>query len=357
MKNNMSLKLKSVLFLLAVNYLITGCNSKHPDNEFSFDKIYNYGIQEDVAKIVSSLNRLPDDSLTILQKEIKRNYLARFQAKTEPFDYKTQDTLIVDLLTIFHNYWIEVLMKNKSIKKSEEIFSLKLSGLIQSFQREKIDSSQTEDVFVCLSNLLQQHGYFSQIGRTGNIMDLLVWTKQTNETFTMTINDSTVNVQVVFIDSIVTLGWEEFATFGKLHPGGWTRTGSDSLYCVGKSNTVDNENFKVSFLSHEAQHLFDAKMYSGYSRWLTEYRAKLSELSVAENTIYQLIEYFVRDSKNDSRLTHPYAEYRVIEDLSKELFNENFVSDIQRWKGISFEEINRVSRKLLIQNSARLKRI
>jgi hypothetical protein len=77
-------------------------------------------------------------------------------------------------------------------------------------------------------------------------------------------------------------------------------------------------------------------------------------LSVAEKTVYTLIDFFIIDSKNDESLTHPFAEFRVISDLSKEIFNENFVTDPQRWKTISFQEINNVSKKLLKQNSLSL---
>ena len=79
-----------------------------------------------------------------------------------------------------------------------------------------------------LSNLLKQNGYYSRIDRTGNIMDLIIWTKQLKETYTLNIVDSVVNVPVVFIDSTVTLGWEGYATFGHFYPGGWTS--ADTLY-------------------------------------------------------------------------------------------------------------------------------
>lgn len=110
----------------------------------------------------------------------------------------------------------------------------------------------------------------------------------------------------------------------------------------------------MSYLTHETQHLIDSKIYSGYSRWLAEYRAKLAELSVAEKTVYTLIIFFIKDSKNDSRLTHPYEEYRVISDLSKEIFKEKFVIDSKRWETISFQDINNASKKLLKQNSLTL---
>jgi hypothetical protein len=164
--------------------------------------------------------------------------------------------------------------------------------------------------------------------------------------------DTIVNVPVIFIDTPITLGWEGYATFDHYYPGGWTS--ADSLYCITKGYDITSEKFRVSYLTHEAQHLIDSKIYSGYSRWIAEYRAKLAELSVAEKTVYTLINFFIKDSKNDSHLTHPYGEYRVISDLSKEIFKENFVIDSKRWETISFQDINNASKKLLKQNTLTL---
>jgi hypothetical protein len=185
-------------------------------------------------------------------------------------------------------------------------------------------------------------------------MDLIIWTKQSIETYNINIGDTIVNVPVVFIDSTITFGWEGYATFDNFYPGGWTS--HDTLYCIRKDYDIESEKFRVSYLTHETQHLLDDRLYTGYTRWMAEYRAKLAELSVAEKTVYDLINAFIKGSKNDSRLTHPYAEYRLIEDLSNEVFSEKRVTDIQRWKEISYQEINNASKKILRQNSTGLKK-
>ncbi|MFZ0454594.1 MAG: hypothetical protein WAM24_12695, partial [Ignavibacteriaceae bacterium] len=151
-----------------------------------------------------------------------------------------------------------------------------------------------------------------------------------------------------------TLGWEGYATFDHFYPGGWT--GTDTLYCIKKGYDINSENFKVSLLTHETQHLLDKKLYSDFPRWRAEYRAKLAELSVANKTVYDLINGFIKGSENDPRLPHPFAEYKIIENLSKEIFNEKSVTDINKWENISRLKINNASRKLLKQNSIGLYR-
>jgi hypothetical protein len=348
----MRTKIKFAVLLIGIVIVYVTCKPKYPKEKFSFDKLYSFAIQEDVKKIIKSLKFIPDDSLNSNQKEIKKKYFSRFVTKTEKFDYNTQDTLIINILKIFHNYWTDVLMKDKSIRNSENINRSLLMSYIKSYTSTKEGITSLNDFNLDLANILMKNGYYSRVDRTGNIMDLINWTKQSKETYSINMADTIVNVPVIFIDNPITLGWEGYATFDYYYPGGWTS--ADSLYCITKDYDITSEKFKVSYLTHETQHLIDNKIYTGYPRWLAEYRAKLAELSVAEKTVYTLINFFIKDSKNDSHLTHPYGEYRLISDLSKEFFKENFVIDSKRWETISFQDINNASKKLLKQNSLTL---
>jgi hypothetical protein len=341
--------MKFTLLLIGIVIVYVTCKSKYPKEKFSFDKLYSFAIQEDVKKIIESLKVIPEDSLNSDQKEIKKKYFSRFVTQTEKFDYKTHDSLIINILTIFHNYWTDVLMKNKSVKKSENINRPLLMSIIKNYLGTKGEITSSNDFNLDLANILRKNSYYSRIDRTGNILDLIIWTKQSKETYSINMADTIVNVPVIFIDTPITLGWEGYATFDHYYPGGWTS--ADSLYCITKDYDITSEKFRVSYLTHETQHLIDSKIYFGYSRWLAEYRAKLAELSVAEKTVYNLINFFIVDSKNDSHLTHPYGEYRVISDLSREIFKESFVRDSKRWETISFQDINTASKKILKQNS------
>jgi hypothetical protein len=345
-------KLKVILFLILIVSVSFECKN-YVNEKFSFDRIYYYAIQEDVLKIVESLNSIPNDSLSYDQRAIKEKYISRFQTKSEKFDFKTNDTLIINTIKIFQNYWTDVLMKQHTVRESESKNGILISNLINSYSLsnagETGNGSKTKDIPLRLSNLLQRYGYYSRIGRTGNILDLIIWNKQSKETYSMNMDDTIVNVQVVFIDSTITLGWEGYATFDHFYPGGWT--GADTLYCIKKDYDINSEHFKVSYLAHETQHLLDHKYKSKVSGWKAEYRAKLAELSLGEKTIHSIIDAFIKGSKNDSHLTHPYAEYRLVGELSKEIFKERFVTDPLRWNKVSYQEINKISRKILKQNS------
>lgn len=195
-------------------------NALYPTEKFSFDKLYSFAIQEDVKIIIESLKLIPEDSLNSDQKEIKKKYFSRFVTKTEKFDYKTQDSLIINILAIFHNYWTDVLMKDKSIRKSENINRPLLMSFIKNYPGAKGEISSSNDINLDLANIFMKNGYYSRVDRTGNIMDLIIWTKQSKEIYSINIADTILNVPVIFIDTAITLGWEGYATFDHYYPGG-----------------------------------------------------------------------------------------------------------------------------------------
>ena len=85
-----------------------------------------------------------------------------------------------------------------------------------------------------------------------------------------------------------------------------------------------------------------------------EYRAKLTELSMAKKTLYQLIKFFISNANYDSDNGHSVANYCVIRDLSKTLFKVTFENDINKWKGFSIKKINKIAYKILQANAKAL---
>ncbi len=71
-----------------------------------------------------------------------------------------------------------------------------------------------------------------------------------------------------------------------------------------------------------------------------EYRAKLTELSLANQSLYQLIEFFIMNANYDSENGHSVANYCAIRDVSKAVFGREFEKDMQQWKSIPVSRIN-----------------
>jgi hypothetical protein len=86
-----------------------------------------------------------------------------------------------------------------------------------------------------------------------------------------------------------------------------------------------------------------------------EYRAKLTELTYADKSIYSLIESFINNGRYDKDNAHPFADYCLIRDLSKIIFHIDFEKDPMKWKQIPKADINKAARELFLQNTVQLK--
>jgi hypothetical protein len=159
---------------------------------------------------------------------------------------------------------------------------------------------------------------------------------------------------VIFIENTITMGWEEYATFGRNYPGGWAT--SEELYCVRKAYDTTSENFKVSYLKHEGQHFASYKLFPKLTGADLEYRAKLTELYYADKTLYDIIRSFIRNANPEGRNAHAFGNYCVIRDLSKALFQEDFVTDLEEWKTIAPAHIHKQSKQLLKAHTKGLKK-
>ena len=159
----------------------------------------------------------------------------------------------------------------------------------------------------------------------------------------------------MFIGDFVVRGWAHFATFGRSSAGGWAT--AKELYCLGDTYDQSTENFKVSYLKHEARHFADYKMFPKLEQTDLEYRAKLTELAFAKETLYRLIGRFAyRANDNQKSPPHSRANHAVIADLSKKLMGRPIVKSIDEWREFDSDRINAAARQLLNEHTARLKK-
>ena len=322
-------------------------------NKFVFKSLYRYAIQEDVKSIIEILDTLPNSRLTEGDLLSKEKYVKRFTTHKGIFNYNSTDLFLKDIIDIYRNYWTSILLKQKTIEIADKKLNQQVSTYLIKNHRKENNWNKAElktDPLKYLSILLTGKGYFNNVeGKTGNLYDIFIWEKQNTTNFCVQLPDDHINVPVLFMDDIITLGWEEYATFGALYPGGWA--GDGVLYCVAKAYDTKKENFLVSYLVHESQHFLDIKKYEEIPSWHLEYRAKLAEISYANETLIKLLTNFYQRAKNDNTLIHPYAEYCVIRNLSNVFFQEDFVSDIEKWKTIDVISINKASIELLRKNT------
>jgi len=158
----------------------------------------------------------------------------------------------------------------------------------------------------------------------------------------------TVKTTVVFIESYHINGYDEFATFGDSQVGGWAIKESATLYCNKGTYDLNSENFEVSYLKHESLHFTDLNNYPNLSAADLEYRSKVIELMYCtEETIYDEIGRFINGANKAKRdNSHPYANYILIQNMSILIFNSDFNYDINQWKKVSVDKINKAASSL-----------
>ena len=87
-----------------------------------------------------------------------------------------------------------------------------------------------------------------------------------------------------------------------------------------------SEQFRVSYLAHEAQHFSDLRRFPKLEHSELEYRAKPVELSLAADSLYSLLEAFTSQSGTDRKSPHAFADLRVVQHLSTALFGNDSAS-------------------------------
>ena len=195
------------------------------------------------------------------------------------------------------------------------------------------------------------------MGKTGLLFDLYLWQDQEEVAYDINLPEGEkITVPVVFMSDFVSNGWSHYTTLGHSYSGGWV--GSRKLYCVEEAyGPKDEEGFLVSYVSHEAQHFVDMKIFPKLKQSDLEYRAKLTELVLAKETSSKIIRKFIRNAKYDTQYAHGFANHTVIKRLSESVFGSEFESNLNKWEEVSVDEINRASMSLLKEHTQKLKSI
>jgi hypothetical protein len=203
-----------------------------------------------------------------------------------------------------------------------------------------------------LQGFLETRGLYAATGRTGAFLDLLVHARETEVHYPVTTPEDTLVVKVIFMDSVLSNGWEGFATFDTYYPGGWAT--SDALYCAQASYDTTSEQFHVSYLAHEGKHFADYKRFPKLQGPDLEYRAKLVELAIADRSLQGLLTFFLRNSGTDEGNPHAFANRCVMRDLARKLHGKELVDDPKAWAQLPRERVNGAARALLVKNTAAL---
>ncbi|MFA5011123.1 MAG: hypothetical protein WC644_04135 [Ignavibacteria bacterium] len=349
--------MKIFFTILPVLLFLTICNlsAEQADSiKIKYSKLYSHTLDADVTSALRLLD-VPDTLLFEKDFKFKKEFELRFIHDEDRSDYINNiETELKPLIGLYSEYWHRALKSDAS--KHDSSFTLSLKKFLQRNASEfvKSDSLSDDSINTVLTNYINSLGFLTTgYAKTGKLFDLLIWKSQCDSMYTFAIKDDTIRVKVTFMEKFATLGWEEYATFGKYYPGGWAN--EKGLFCVKDAYDLQSEEFLISYLAHEGRHFSDYVLLPKLDGVELEYRAKLTELSLADTILYKTIEFFVNNSIKDSDNSHAKANYLVIDDLSKEIFDTEFNADIEKWKSIPKDRINSISHYLFQRSTKILK--
>jgi hypothetical protein len=323
---------------------VVGQSMNQDSFDYDYVKINTYALGGNVKAALQLLDTPTAKPCTERAVAMKKAYQKRFISSEGLEAYIAERTSPLDeLLRIYANYW------RTSLLQPTGKFDTLLNTSLATFFAAKFSLSEKmplDSIKYCLKQFVEGQGYQTTgYSQTGKLLDLLVWKDQYDTTYTFHLKGEKIHAKVVFLESFVTLGWSEFATLGRSTTGGWATR--DAIYCVKKSYDLNSEKFLLSFLAHEGKHLSDKRQFPGLSSTDLEYRAKLAELSMAQKTVYELLNTFRTRAIAGSDNAHSIANYYVIRDLSRSLWGKDWEGEEKAWSKEGVKKINSRAFQLL----------
>ena len=320
----------------------------------SFREIVSIASVGDVCSAFIKMEKRKNFSnpiLNFIYQRWKKKMYARFVSKAEMFENASGNKIVNDISNIYREYWRAELMKPLPESRTDStlynnITDYVLSNKLTSLSKDSLRKNIKDDSV--LKEIIEKQGFKVDFKFRNGFQEIFIWNKESIKKYEVILPKDTLKTTVVFIESYHINGYDEFATAGESQVGGWAIKESAILYCNKGAYDLNSEKFKVSYLKHESLHFTDLNNYPNLNAADLEYRSKVIELMYCtEATIYGNIGMFISGANEANRdNSHPYANYVLIQNLSKLIFNSNFNSDINQWKKVSVDKINKAASSL-----------
>ncbi|MNC35083.1 hypothetical protein D3C75_835520 [compost metagenome] len=248
------------------------------------------------------------------------------------------DSWIRSVIVAYHAYFREVLTHpRESCAAAEETLKHELADLLQINSPPGLDAIEQN-----LTLAFAEKGYHFLGGITPPFRGPYIWRTMESQQFEVELPSGQQSVMVHMMSDFLLESWMSFATCEQQGVGGWA---GDGLYCNFKRyGDVLSEKFQISFLKHEAQHLYDYEHFPEMDSAHLEYRAKLVELIYRKD--HAILKKFLLQAKNDPDFPHPYASYLIIRKLSALLFNKDYEPETRLWLELDYKDIRASALKL-----------
>lgn len=186
------------------------------------NRIFAFCLDGDVKGAMEVLKASDNKILFPTDWILKGKFEKRFKDTLDESGYmEERQSRINGLLSIYCNYWRVAVLDNS--KNYDTI-------LIQNVTKYLIDNYSPahgvnlipDSLNVYTKKYVESFGYHTAgFGKTGRFYDLLVWKSETEKKYPVHLGNEEVNTKVIVASDFITLGWEEYATADRAHPGGW----------------------------------------------------------------------------------------------------------------------------------------
>ncbi len=289
------------------------------------------------------------DSLFTKETELAARFHRRFIARNETWEDPLASPLARDVMRAYRSYWTRALMGEVDRAEGEAFLAAELRTVLAT--HGIAEEGGDEEVIARAIAEIEQGGLHALDGVTLPYFDLMIWARADTVRYEVEITDTVQQVTVIFLSDFLIKGWSHFATFGRAYTGGWAT--SDALYCLREDYDLDSEKFLVSYLKHECRHYADYGRFPALEQIDLEYRAKLTELAYAEDSLFDILRHFKGSGDPNPDAPHAYASHAVVRDLSRSLCTEDAAEDCDL-RAFPVPTIHATARELLAVHSARL---
>jgi hypothetical protein len=301
-------------------------------------------LEGDGRKALRLLSGLPRAGLSERDERFRLCAPARLQSLQPITPAEVSDSFTRQVLGAYRGYWRSAVLTPGQRASAEQALLRKLSALLGGPKLPDLDSAE-----LLVSGRLKAAGYHSLGGRTGPLRELMIWSDQTDRTYHVSLPGGVQTTRVVLLDGFISRGWGGYLTCDRSGTGGWAT--KEGLFAVVPSyENLEDENFQVNFLAHEAQHFADYAQFPNLEGWELEYRAKLVELSRVVITRDRVLARFKTQQSDDPASPHGYANKRVLSALRQRL---GLRSEAEL-SGVSTARLQEAASAELVADTARL---
>lgn len=245
-------------------------------------------------------------------------------------------------LHAYRQYWREATVHPDTRAQAEVALGKRLGALLG--RPELDDMLKAEGPTL---ERIRAEGWHPLGGRTGRLLELMLWRDQESREVSVALPEGSYSTTLILLDGFESRGWSNWMTCDRTGTGGWAKP--EGLYAIVSAYpSLEDENFSVNFLAHETQHFADYAAWPGLPGWALEFRAKLTELALADATRERILSRFESNQGDDEADAHSHANRRVLAALRRRL---NLAADADL-KAVALDALRAAARAELAADTA-----